>query len=322
MKETIDFAVGSEQYSIPNSWERLSASQYIALMHDIARMQSGLIPVALVRINHVCRCMGWNLSKIKAPDAKENLCMLSGKVTFPFIISYPDDDLALMDLSEENRMLCKRVSPDQLKLPIARYLAKQAYTYCIDSCFCAQLLPAISVGDKTYAGYTIQNEYGMLTTSLTALQYIEARDICTDTSKLPLLASILYHEGSYSSLEAHRLADSFATLPQDTLRAIQLNFIAFNNYLMTRTHYKLLTEISSESKAVISTGAIESLYALSADGYGDINTIEQINLITYLTILRKKIISVVLTMHSSQTKLSDIMSQTGLPYHIINQIIA
>jgi hypothetical protein len=55
----------------------------------------------------------------------------------------------------------------------------------------------------------------------------------------------------------------------------------------------LLTELEETKVSAISTGALESLYNLSSDGFGDIETIEQMNVIQYLTILRKKIIDTV-----------------------------
>lgn len=322
MKETIDFAVGSEQYSIPNSWKLLSTAQYIGIIHDTLEMRLGTISPAMVRINHVCRCMGWDLKEIKGQDALANLALLGSQVTFLFLISYPDNDLALMDLSAEDRERFKRIAPQYINHPLGRYLDKQPYHYVLDSCFCAQLIPKLRIDGATYQGYTINSDFDALTCSLTALQYIEARDLITQPDKLPLMASILYQAQPYQSAKAHLAASEFAQMPKDTLQAIHFNFIAFNNYLMTRTPFKLLTEGSATSQATISTGAIESLYNLSADGYGDVNTIEQINLITYLTIMRKKLIEVVRTMHASDTKIADIVTKTGLPYHIINQIIA
>lgn len=74
-------------------------------------------------------------------------------------------------------------------------------------------------------------------------------------------------------------------------------------------------------KNPISTGALESLYNLSSDGMGDIKTIEQINIIQYLTILRKKLIESVRNLNDMKMERTEIASKTGLPLNIINSIL-
>ena len=103
--------------------------------------------------------------------------------------------------------------------------------------------------------------------------------------------------------------------------AIAFNFQAFVNYLFTKTQFKLLTEAKETRKSTISTGALESLYNLSADGLGDIDKVEQMNVIQYLTILRKKLIDTVRSLHAAKMENVDIEKETGLPIRIINQIL-
>lgn len=117
------------------------------------------------------------------------------------------------------------------------------------------------------------------------------------------------------------MATVFAKLPEDELQAIAFNFQAFNNYLFTQTDFRLLTAAKEGKCSAISTGALESLYNLSNDGLGDITAIEQMNVIKYLTILRKKIIETVRSMDAMKMEKADIEKETGLPLHIINQIL-
>ena len=125
----------------------------------------------------------------------------------------------------------------------------------------------------------------------------------------------------YDSAGAHRLASEFASLTEYELQAIAFNFQAFNNYLFSQTEFRLLTASKEGKNSTISTGALESLYNLSNDGLGDITVIEQMNVINYLTILRKKIIETVRSMSSMKMEKVDIEEETGLPIHIINQIL-
>lgn len=323
MKDTIKFLVHGEEYSIPNSWEKLDSYLYAALIRDIQRMATGELSIAMVRINHVCRTMGWDIKKIKAEEAYQNLAWLAEQVTFPFLIEYPDNDSALQELDTETRKLCKRIPPHRLTgVTISKYLKKLNYRYTVDSCFCKQLVPFIEIEDEFYSSYRIDTRYNYLTCSLTALQFIEAKALigCTK-DKYPLLAAILYYPERYSSEGAHALADKFINISNEILVAVAFNFQAFVNYLFTKTQFKLLTEPKETKKSVISTGALESLYNLSADGLGDIDKVEQMNIIQYLTILRKKLIDTVRSLHAAKMESIDIEKETGLPIHIINQIL-
>ena len=91
--------------------------------------------------------------------------------------------------------------------------------------------------------------------------------------------------------------------------------------MFSKTQFQILVAGESEKKSLITTGALESLYNLSNDGLGDISTVEQMNLIKYLTILRKKLIEAVQSMGSAEMPVVDIAKNTGLPISLIKQII-
>ena len=324
LNPTIDFIAKGTQYSIPNSWEGITPYLFQSLIHDIGLMAKGKLSVAMVRVNYVCRVMGWKLKKIKDSDGWANLAWLAEQVTFPFTIVYPDNDAALQDLDSDTRKLCKRIPPHRLTgITIARYLSKLPYNYAVDSCFCKQMITVIRFNDEElYSAYTIDTSFNRLTCSLTALQFIEARSLIGGSlEQLPLLAAILYYPDRYSSDGAHSLAHKFVKLPVDELTAIAFNFQAFVNYLFTKTEFKLLTEAKNTKVSAISTGALESLYNLSSDGLGDVDTIERMNILQYLTILRKKLIDTVRSLHSAKMEKIDIAKETGLPIHIINDIL-
>lgn len=323
--KTIDFSCKNKLYSIPNSWDQITPTLYLQLIKDILRMSRGELSPAMLRVNFVCNAMEWNPSRIKDEEALANIAMLSEQVDFILNIAYPDNDAALADLDSDTRKLFKKKAPEKVLGNImAQYLRRLDYRYCVDDCWCAQLIPFVQIGKKNILkGYTINTSFSMLSCSLTALQYIEARSLLDHTDSLPLMASILYSDPDikYSSYLAHQQATEFANLSPELLYGIMLNFRAFNNYLFTKTDFSLLTASRLEEKKLISTGALESLYNLSADGYGSAEEVEQMNIIQYLTILRKKIIESVRSMHTAEMKITDIEKETGLPIQILKQII-
>lgn len=323
MEKRIRFIVKGTEYSIPNCWEEVHPANFIKLLQDVELMASGRLSVGMVRVRYVCNCMGWKLNRFRSPEAIQNLAWIAEQVTFPFTIEYPDNDAALQDLDNETQKLCKRIAPYRLKgVGISRYLHRLPYKYVLDSCFCAQLVPVIEANDQIYSSYSINTSFGNLTCSLTALQFIEARKVESGhTDLLPLLAAILYYPGRYSSEGAQRLAFEFVNLPRELLQAVAFNFRSFVNFLFSKTEYRLLTAITTDHKSAISTGALESLYNLSADGFGTVNDVEQMNILQYLTIIRKKLIESVRSLHAAKMQPAEIEKETGLPLHIVRQII-
>lgn len=321
----IEFYVNQEKFEVPNAWEELTPAQFEGIMSDVSLVTKGELSPAMLQIRHICRVMEWDLNRLvesKDEDTLSNLAMLGEQVDFIFRISYPDNDAALQELSREEYLKAKKITPERLELPIARYLSKLDYKFSLNSCFCAQLIPYVSIQGTLYSGYVIDTGFNQLTCSLTALQFIEARALIgCDKKMLPLLAAILYHPGAYNSESAHALAKSFKRLSEETLQSIAFNFLSFTNFLFSATEFRILTAGDCEKKSPITTGALESLYNLSSDGYGDVSTIEQINIIKYLTILRKKLIETVRSMHHAEMKVIDIAHETGLPIPLIKKII-
>lgn len=321
----IEFCVHQKKYKIPNSWEELTPELFEGIMADMNLVTSGKLSPAMLQIKHVCRVMGWEshrLAHFKDEDTMSNLAWLGEQVDFIFRILYPDHDAALQDLSKDEFAKAKKTPPERLKMPIARYLSKLDYKFTLNSCFCAQLLPFVSIHGQMYKGYVVDTGFGQLTCSLTALQFIEARSMLgCDGTMLPLLAAILYHPGKYDSESAHALAKSFERLSLVTLQSIAFNFSSFVNFLFTKTEFWVLVAGEHEKPSPITTGPLESLYNLSSDGYGDISTVEQMNIIKYLSILRKKLIETVKSMHYADVKHVDIAKNTGLPISLIKQIV-
>jgi len=320
--KTIDLVYKGKVHHIPNSWEAVTPGVFLQLVDNIYKMSVGEIPPAIIRIRLLCDLMNWNISKFKNEEAMSNLLCISEQVTFLFKILYPDDDLALDGLSDEDRALCKRIIPERLQLPIGRYLSTLDYQFVLDLCFCQQFIPEVRIGLHKYKSYSIDTSFSTLTTSLTALQYIEARDlIASGENTLPLMAAILYYPGRYSSEGAHQLADKFRCVPKHILLAISLNFQAFNNFLFTKTDFDVLTKSKIEKPSAIATSAEDALYELSADGLGDNSEIEQMNLLKYLRILRKKLISSVKSLHEMKMDVTEISTKTGLPISTINKML-
>jgi len=323
MNAIIKISVKGKPYYVRNAWHLLTPDAFLSLMEDLVAFSAGQLSAGMVKVRYVARELGINLKKVHDEDGLANLTWIAEQVTFPFLICYPDNDAALADLDAPTRAKYKRLSPEHIEGDaLARYLAKLDYRYTLDGLFCAQLMPELKVGYKRLAGYTIDTNFGTLTTLLVAQQWLEARRLCSNPSadQLALLTAILYCPKPYSIDTAKRLAAGLTHLPLSTLEAVAFNFNAFNNFLFRRTEFAILAEGKATKKA-ITVEADAKLYDLSGYGLGSSSEVEQLNIITYLTILRNKLIESVRSLHGANMKLADIATETGLPLSIITDII-
>lgn len=322
MKPVITLVHRGETYEIPNAWSRLTPDQYLHLVADLLDLFQGKISPIMLRLRFVCHVMHWRLERFASDEERlADLLSIAQHVQFPLIIRYPDHEDLLDGLSPEEREHCRRTDPFLNPLPIAKALRQVDYHFTPDLCFSAQLLPEMKVKGRSYKGYTINTDHGTLTTSLTALQYIEATSVIDNPNAQPLLAAILYYPGAYSSEGAQQMANEFLALPAQPLIAIAMNFRAFCNFLFTKTQFSILTKFRSQKAKLITTDSADALYDLSADGLGNAQQVERLPLLTYLRILRKKTVDAVRRLHAMDYNPGKIANELGLPIDIITQII-
>lgn len=284
MEKYIHLRYGGRELEIPNAWEVLTSAQYLKLVGYLMQLDHGEIDPWVLKIRFLCDLLELDIRRFRKDESMESLVSISEQLTFLF---------------------------DETDSKVS-----------LNLCFCHQLLPSIEVADKTYRGFEVSTEFQTLTCSLTALQYIEARQtLDLGEASYPLMAAILYYPGTYSSEGAQRLAHDFEQLPKVTLQAIALNFTAFNNFLFVKTPFSLLTKFKVGKSAHISTDATDALYDLSKDGLGDAEQVERLNVLTYLRILRKKTIDGVKALRESGMDVVKIANTVGLPLQVVKDII-
>ncbi|MDD4636037.1 MAG: hypothetical protein PHV66_00275 [Bacteroidales bacterium] len=266
---------------IPNRWEMLSKKQFLFLVALLAQYAAKSITASDLKLFYVCNMLGIDPGKVKELEGVENLIIISEQIDFIF---------------------------DKEGKP--------------NICYLAQLIPSLRIRMHWEKGYSVNTSYDTLTCSLTTAQFIDAWELLKSKSnKLPLLASILYSKLPYSSQAAHNQVRKFESVHPIVLQAISLNFQAVVNYLFTKTHFSLLSSGTKNNIPEISTGMLETMYNLSADGMGDVHSVKQMPIVEFLSILRKKIIDSVQAMHKSKIDLLKISEATGLDSTIIKKML-
>jgi hypothetical protein len=325
----IQVSTPHREYEFPNSWEELTPEQFIALARHLQAYSLGQESVGEVRVRWLCDISGIDPSRFPARSrdmGMENLFRISRQLTFMFEIRYPDG--VLEQIQDMDMEMLRKLPPDELPpSPQARYLARQDYRYTLDAVFAKNLIPEITVGRERMKGWEVLTHLDTITSDITALQFIEASKVLEriahsrDLSLHPLLASILYAPRPYNSALAHRRASEYAVLDPAILQAVSLNFQALISWLFTRTQFSILRQSKVKKQSSIRTGMHEMLYNLSSDGLGDASDIEQMELVKFLLILRKKLIESVRALHDFKKKAHEIAEETDLPIDIINKIL-
>ena len=318
--EKIKITAKGREYEIPNSWDEMTPQAWLGYIRNLRRVERGQLSVGELRIRLLCDLMGWQWRKMRDGDQIANLIMLSERLTFPFRIRYPDDNAALRALSNDDYAKAVRIEPDRLDIAAAPHLRTLDWRYQPDMCFFRQQMPTVMIGSVRMYGYKAAMQHGALSTSLTALQYIDASEAHQD-GQLARLAAILYAPEPYNSDQAHALADEFAYLDPVELQAISMNFLAVTTFLFTKTPLSLLTKFEKGKAKDITTTMSDALYDLCADGLGNSEEVERLNLLTYLRLLRKRTIDIVRQMHGMKMDVAQIANETGLPPNIITAIV-
>lgn len=318
----IKISVKGREYEIPNSWDAVTPQTWLNFCHNLRLVETGELSVGELRIRLLCDIMGWRWQKMRDEETIANLVVLSEQLTFPFRIQYPDNNAALQSLSDDDYRKAVRHEPDHLSIAAAPRLQQLDWHYQADLCFVRQMVPVLTVDGTGYDGYRAELHDGALSLSLTALQYIHACEALDNRDGLHRLAAILYAPQPYDAEQAHELALRLRDVETNTLRAVRMNFQAVTNFLFTKTPFSLLTKFEHGSKTKsITTTMGDALYDLCADGLGGYAEVEQLNVLTYLRILRKKTIDSVRQLHGMQMDIARIANETGLPPSVITEIV-
>lgn len=311
----------------PNKWEELTPVQFIQVVFLIMQYKIGEMSIKELQLRLYLELAGINNRKILKKSyewMQENIFKHLGKMSFIFMHIYKDERFEL--LSESMKKKLEKVMPEEINDPEAVIARTFEKVTDIDLCFAKQLIPNIYIGLKSYAGYNFHIKSGVLNTSMTAEQYIDAVNTLSEYSQtknvdsLNLLCSILYCT-PYSSSSAIVQVGKFAKLDDLAKGAIILNFEAIITWLTTKTKYKVLFSPAGKKseKNILGMGTI--LYSLVEKGYGKLDEIGNINLIAFFDLMLKNLQDAAQEMKSSKMKDTEIADALNITLDTLNLLI-
>lgn len=320
-------------YQLKNSWEELTIKQYIALLDLIVLFMAGELSLRHFRLKLFALISGVSLrlhpDHEKTDQQCENIWRISQQLTFPLQVKYKNEK-SLLKLKKEVRDQLSRYLPFELEqTPEVRWAEKADKKIMPDIVFAANLVPVIGRRRHIFKGYTFEVSDGILTTSLTTAQFIDAQTVANEIQEtgkenlLNMLVAILYCT-SYDAQQAALMAKKLDWLDMTTKKAIFINFNAIQSFLCTRTKYRILFHapapereaVEGKKKNLLGLGSVA--HSLIKAGYGDI---ENSNLVKFFEIMYSDLISNVTTLSRQGHPIDKIAEMTGLSLSKINQIL-
>ena len=322
---------GETPHTFPNKWEELSQDQFLALAELIMKYYADQISMCQLRLLWFKKIAGLDQVKVprKATDRFiDNVLTASRQFDFFYKLDYAGQ---IDSLSPETKKLIRKTPPDEINSSSGeiRYARKLEYTYQLDAVWAKNLIPSIRLNRKTSLnGWTATLDTGTLRTSLTSMQYTMGYDLLSlissggGRSAMILLAALLY---DIDHADTNTLA-LIGQLPDYILHGVVLNFQAFVSFVFSCTHFSILWNTDGKpagesAKKEISLAMSDSMYSLCKNGYGNFKDVENMPMMTFLSIMRSDLINAIRSMSASGTETEKIAEQTHLPYEQIRKIL-
>lgn len=304
----------------PFSWEELSCQQYVDIIAAIDAFSRGECDFTGFRIAIVEAIIG----KFRHDPNNEILCENVFRLSkvFSFVYKYTYDDPRYQRLSQRTKRLIERELPENLddSDPEIRVARTFKVSVAPNLSFHTQLLPILpSALDST--GYRFNMWGGMAHTSLTAGRYVAANS----------LLEVLTSDREYQDEALNALIEVLYNLEKTDVRTIpyveklaaMYNYIAVTDYVSRLEKYDLIFNRTGANKKRKGSplGGEASLYALVEKGYGDIGTVQSMDLFTYLDVLLKQTIDCIHQLKAAQMKPTQIAEELGLTMMQIGTVL-
>jgi hypothetical protein len=316
-----------KKYNYPNEWEELNPEQYLMLVRLLLEFMNGKLSPQEVRIAYFLNIAKINPRMILKRNRErfhENIYRITRTLNFMFKYQYPEGSLS--EVSPELQAQLEKILPSDLpETPEIRYVKKLKRITHPDFVFSKNLVPEIKVNGKKYKGYIFELKGEIFHTTLTAEQYVNANLLygkyieLRDIVYLDMMAATLYCPDRNDCIE---FAKTLEKTDIATKQAVFICFQAIQTFLATRTKYAILwNRKPTKENNKFSLGLSDSIYSLSSAGYGSLNEVEKMDIISFFDLMLKNIIDSVKTLKDMGLKKSEIVEKTGLSFSQLNKII-
>lgn len=281
----ITLTLKKKPYTFPTRWGEFSPAlgqTFIRLAREMALFETGIHSFDAFKVAITIAILGLREGKISAftEEFSENIYRLGEHFTFPYSIHQREDGSRVADIT---------ISLSENLLPTLR-------------------------GVKGYS--FLREPSGRMDCSLTAEQYI-------DSLELMQAYHTTHHVGALENM-VQTLYPGIRKATADEVWAVYYNFRGIINWIRNIPSYALIfttdepeTQDGGQRRSPV--GLASSIYSLAKAGYGDINTIKDLPLFSYLAILMQQTIESIRTLAASNMKPIQISERLHLPVDLVLQ---
>ncbi len=277
-------------YEIPSRWHELDNVRFISLCAALHRFESGKTEFDRFRLEVVAALLKISLRNMKITDTlTENFFRISEQLTFPYTI-----------IDDGNRRTVN-------------------FSIILDR----QMVPSAS----RRSGYIFSLKDGMVDTSLTAEQYVDAVSLMQLYSSDPKpsilnqLFAVLYAGQPYSKQTVKAVRPH--AVPERYKIAAYYNFRGILEWIRRLPKYDLIFNHSGDRPTAGSSpmGAEGSLYSLAKSGYGSYNEICKLGIFEYLDLLLQQTIESIRQLKGCGLEPTKIAEKTNLSVEQISSVL-
>jgi hypothetical protein len=330
--------------TIPDSWDELTPDQYISTVKLIYQVIDGALTIIDFRLKLLQELTEYERSnkRFDQDDQEQinsNLYLLAEMLKFPLKPNYFNPEL-LTVLNPELQMKLRYFFPWEINDP-GLMPELQMISDRLECCMAINLnmhynpLPYLTPqppllkdrGRLTGPTFNIDKN-GMVETDILACEYVDAMEYyllfqkTKEVRYLDMLVSMLYRpeRGKHNTFEAQLRAKNLELLDINLKRGVFLFFQNIQEYLVTRSRYKILFNREEDDSKAISLGIISTIYSLSKKGYGSSEEISMELIPDYFSMLLDMLIDAVGNMRSMNLKDPEIADKLKVPLFVIMQI--
>ena len=287
----ITYRLNRHEYHVPDRWEDLKPSdkgKFIRVCQAFGLFETGKMDFRTTEVAVTSALLGLDASVIPEQNdiLAENIYRLSERMRFPY---------SFQDCEDGSRTVSVTIRLHE------------------------NLLPSV----RNWKGYVFHvSEDGIVDCNLTAEQYVDTlslMDLYTRSRKTEILDSLfmtLYRRtGNRSSKSSSHSSKITRRIPYGYKLAVYYNMRGILEWIKTLPDFRIIFSSDGRKNKVTGSplGIAGSIFTLSKSGYGTLQEIRNLDLMSYLGTLVQMNIDSIYSLHSVGLKPGEIADKMNLP---------
>jgi len=323
---------------IPQAWHELTAKQVTCAFELLEGFIRGEITLWDVKVSLLAYITNYKPDdKTRTAEEREmiacNFSLMAEHLGFLVRPVYHNPELFEVLSPELQKMIPNKfpfeIYDEKYRAEIDMIKGMLKYSAEINTDMHKNIIPAIDTDNGTMTGPVFDiDSYGVVKTDIRAAEYVDAYDFhklyqtTRNEEYLNTFLAVLYRKNRlkpYSTFDAQQRASDFAHVDKYTKQAVFMWFHGLLEYFYERSPFAMLFNKQDDAEG-FNLGMSNSIYSISAKGYGSKKEVENFLISDYFAIQLREVVEAVRTMKAYDKPIQEIERETGLKGDIILKI--